>query len=452
MVYYTSMKLARKYFGSLFLILALFGTPLAAFAQLSPQERAQLESDLAKLEAEIAAKQKELDSQKANSASLSRDVSVLTGEINKAKLEIEAKNKILKQLGGQIGEKVKVIDTLNAKQSSQEQSLSQILRKKNQIDDTTLAEFMLSNSTLSGFLGEVDNLQSINQGILESFYHIKITRAQTAAEKAALEDKKNKENDVKYQLENQKKQVETKQVEKTQLLTVSKGQEKNYEDAIKARQAEAAKIRARLFELRGQNGIQFGDAVVYAQKAAKKTGVRPAFILAILTQESNLGKNVGSCLLTNPDTGAGIGVNSGTAVANVMKPGRDVGPFMDITKALGRDPFKTRVSCPIGGSGYGGAMGPSQFIASTWNLFKSRIATALGVSMADPWNPEHAVMATAMYVGDLGAGAQTYTAEKDAACKYYSGRSCTASTSFYGNSVMNIAIKLQKDIDFLGGN
>jgi hypothetical protein len=44
----------------------------------------------------------------------------------------------------------------------------------------------------------------------------------------------------------------------------------------------------------------------FATEASQKTGVRPAFLLGILTQESNLGKNVGSCYLKDPSTGAGI--------------------------------------------------------------------------------------------------------------------------------------------------
>ena len=57
-----------------------------------------------------------------------------------------------------------------------------------------------------------------------------------------------------------------------------------------------------------------GDALVYAQEAGKKTGVDPAFILAILQQESNLGANVGSCYLSDQVTGAGTVIKSGAAI------------------------------------------------------------------------------------------------------------------------------------------
>jgi membrane-bound lytic murein transglycosylase B len=97
-------------------------------------------------------------------------------------------------------------------------------------------------------------------------------------------------------------------------------------------------------------------------------------------------------------------------------------------------------------------MGPAQFIASTWNILKSRIASALGTGVANPWSPKDAITASAIYLGDLGASTQGYTAERNAACRYYSGRKCDnkkPSNSFYGNSVMSLASKIQDDIDYL---
>lgn len=431
--------------------------PTTLFAQSSVDaERAQLESELAQLQAEIKQKEAELAGQKKNSASLSRDVQVLTGEIQKAKLQIVAKNKVLQSLGGQIAQKNQTIQTLDSKRARQEASLSQVLRKKNQLNDATFVELLLSKNTLSGFMGELDNLQSIDQGIQSSFEVIKSTKFRTNQEKEILQEKREAETNVKYQLESQKKQVETKQDEKERMLTISKGQEKNYEKVIADRKKRAAQINARLFALRGQKGIPFKDALRYAKEASAGTGVRPAFILAILTQESNLGKNVGGCYLTDKETGAGKRISTGEQIATVMKPSRDVTPFMSITSALGRDPYSTSISCPIksggGYSGFGGAMGPSQFIPSTWRMYASKIASIAGAGVADPWNPEHAIIGTGLLLRDNGASPQTYTAERNAACKYYSGRSCSGSNEFYGNSVMKIADRLQDDIDFLDGD
>lgn len=98
-------------------------------------------------------------------------------------------------------------------------------------------------------------------------------------------------------------------------------------------------------------------------------------------------------------------------------------------------------------------MGPAQFIPSTWNGMKSKIASATGKSVPDPWNPSDAIMASALLLRDLGAAAGTYTAERNAACRYYGGgRACTSVTSTYGNQVMAKTANIQENmIDPLKG-
>jgi len=96
--------------------------------------KAQLESELSILEKEIAVKQKQLNQQKGQSASISRDVSILTTQINKAKLNIRAQNLIIQKLGGEISKKDTQIQGLVTKMNNELASLAQLIRKQRQID------------------------------------------------------------------------------------------------------------------------------------------------------------------------------------------------------------------------------------------------------------------------------------------------------------------------------
>jgi len=407
---------------------------------------------LAICDAESAETQSELQAQKNKSSSLASDVSLLDSLIKKAAQQIQIKNQIISQLGTQINQKQQTIQTLSEKLGRENDSLGQILRKKNEIDNTTLTEMMLSRYRISNFFLDIDNFETVNKALQDSLNKVKGVRTETTVQKTTLEQKKLEQANLKIQIEQQKKQTQAQQNDKKQLLASSKAQEQGYQKLLDQKKAQAAKISAQLFKFKGQKGIPFGDAYRYAKEASQATGVRPAFILAILKQESNYGKYDGGCVLTDLQ-GTGKKLSNGEVIPNVMKPSRDLQPFIQIVKDLGFDPFDQQFSCPITArvngkySDYGGAMGPSQFIPSTWLMFKDRIEKALNIPHANPWNPEHAITATALYMEDLGA--QDSSQERNAACKYYSGRACTSTSSFYGNSVIKLMAQIQSDIDII---
>lgn len=438
----------------LFLIFGLGGARVlaetgACDGNIEGKSDEELNSILKECEAEIAAQQKILDGQKTKSASLQRDISLLQARINTAKDKIKQKDISIKNIGKDITKKNQTIAELQTSIDKGKESLGQLLRKTNELDKTSFVNALLTAGSISDFYSDVDSFTSIKKSVQMSVEGIKADKSETEGVKQQLVTKQNDEMDAKAEIERQKSLVEKDQKDQNVLLSISKNKEAEYQKVLKDRQAKAAGIRAALFKLRGQGAIPFGDAYDYAKVASAKTGVRPAYILAILKQESNMGANVGTC--NRPG-------DSLTWKDIMPGPGQswrdDQSAYLRITKELGISPDGQPLSCPLGGAGWGGAMGPAQFIPTTWEKIAPRIESSLGVSTANPWNPSHAIMANALYVMDLGAAAQTYTAEREAACKYYSGRGCSApgvANAFYGNSVMNLAKQIQADIDVLEG-
>jgi len=436
----------------------LLATPALALTESEIQaQEAKWRSELEATEKEIATWENMLNNTKKGTASLERDANILQAKINEAKAYIKKRNIEIEKLTRDIGVKSKTISDLEGKINRGKESLASILRKTNEVDSYSLVEVMLSNKDLSEFFINIDSYSSINQSLEEKFVEIRDLQGKTKEEREALDKKRTAEADTKAKIEADKKRVELDETEKQRLIKINKTQEKTYGQVIAEKQAKAAQIRAALFALRDSEGIAFGDALKYATAAGSKTGVRPALILAILTQESDLGKNQGSCLVNNIDTGDGAGKNTGTLFEQVMKAPRDTVPFKSITERLGKDWKMTPVSCPPGTKwtstrGYGGGMGPSQFIPSTWELFKKRLGSALGMDgdQVNPWNPEHAILATATYIADLGAAGGSYTGERNAACRYYSGAACLAgrrpANVFYGDQVMAKAQNIQLSI------
>ncbi|MDB5260705.1 MAG: hypothetical protein JWN37_936 [Candidatus Nomurabacteria bacterium] len=439
------------------LLIVSFGIAINHPAPTFAQSREELEKNLADLEAQITALNSTITQTKAQGTSLKNDIAVLQAKINKSKLQIKAHDAAISKLNINISEKDKTINALNDKMDREKDSLAQIMRKTQYQEQYSLIDFSLQSDSLSTFFSDVDSFSTLNRALNQSFQDIRVTKADIEGVKVELEDAKDEETQKKLAQQNEAKLVAANQKEKNTLLTITKNQESEYKKVLADRQKEAAQIRARLFDLRDTAAISFGAAYDYALAASKSTGVRPALILAILMQESSLGVNVGTCNLSDYSTGDGVSIKSGAIKIRTMNPTRDVPVFLDITSRLGRDPKTTPVSCWIaaysGGSpsGWGGAMGPSQFIPSTWKLFEGRITSVTGASVANPWNPYHAITATALYLEDLGAVSGDEASERNAACKYYSGRACSSSSAGagYGNSVMTKLYSMQADIDKL---
>ncbi|MCR4325574.1 MAG: lytic murein transglycosylase [Patescibacteria group bacterium] len=425
---------------------------LPVYADTIADQQAALQAQLDAINKEIEQNKVQLSEAQKQRTSLERDVAILDYQIQEAQLEIRQRNLAIRQLRNSIAQKQSGIESLDEQVSAGQSSLAQILRKTNEIDNTSMVELILGGGTLTDVFKSIGDFQSVQRALGESFTVMAVQRSDLSARKKALETQQQEEQDLLQLQVLQQDSLKDKERQKQELVDAAKGQEAAYEKVISSKQQTAAQIKAALFSLNGSNRTtSFGDIYQYAKEASEITGVRPALILAILRQETNLGQNIGQCLLTNtPKKGDGKGVNTGRVFSAVMKPTRDVDPFMDITRELGIDPASQVVSCPQAG-GYGGAMGPAQFIPSTWILYKDRIAKATGQTPPNPWDPRTATFATAILMEDNGADRGTRASEKLAALRYFAGwaNASKPSWSFYGDSVMEFADSYQADIDVL---
>lgn len=377
------------------------------------------------------------------------EINKLTGEIKKTTNEIKKKNSLIQNIKGDIVEKEGTLEELNARLAREKESLKKILRKRYELGDASVFEYMLSAKTVSEFYEDAPALSYIQDSLSDSFEIIDGLKVEIYGQKSELEKRREQEDAAKYGLQIEQEKIEAQKKDRNIALSVSEQKEASLAELKKAREAEANRIKAQLFKLAGGiqgGGIPFGDALEYANEASLKTGVRPALILAILQQESNMGKNVGTCNRPG-DTRTWKDIMPGPLSGSWRD---DQTAYLKIMSELGLPPEGQPLSCPVSTGGWGGAMGPTQFIPTTWLGIRNSLATILGVSATNPWNPRHAVFATAIYMRDLGASSGGYTNERNAACKYYSGKACGQSSlpnTFYGDQVMGNAIQIQTNID-----
>jgi len=445
-------------------VLAAFGPPFfltgnfSVTAQSSvEEERAQLEAQLKELEAEIAVIESDITKTQQEKDTLTNRIAILKSQIRRLDLQIEQSNILIGDLRLQIADTSSSIERISGEIETTKEQMAEVLRYVYQENQRSQVEILLASATVSDFFTNMAALASLNVRLDELLSNMVELHDSLSKQHVALEsEKEEEERFVEIQLL-QKQESQGFQAQTQELLQQTQGKEAEYQRLLADTQKRAQEIRSRIFELIGvPEAPTFGEAVEIAKWAGGQAGVRAELLLAVLTQESNLGENVGSCYLKNSSTGESVSMKSGKVFSNGMKPSRDVSPFMEITKEIGRDPYSTPVSCPQAGvGGWGGAMGPSQFIPSTWQLFKERIASIAGKLIPNPWDPKDAIIASSIYLGDLGADSRSYSVERNAACRYYSGKNCNQSkwASIYGNQVMAKAQNIQETmIDILQGS
>ncbi len=458
---FTALGVAFMTISSAFLYTHSF-----VFAQTSEdiaKRRAQLEAELAHLEGLIQQQQELLQNKQGERVTIESELKKIDAEIKKSQLSIEAQRLVIANLEEDIFLKEATILELQEKIDRERDSLSGLIRKTAELDDESVVEIVFSGKSFSDFFEELDDFREVKLALEKSFKELEKLRDSNVNAKNILAEKKAEEEELHELQKLQRSRLENKEAEKVKVLKVTKGEESKYQELIKENQKTAAQIRSELFELRGTAAIQLGDAIEFATFAGTKTGVRPAFILGVLKQETRLGEFLGN----------------GTWSVD-MHPTRDRPVFKVITETLGVNPDTMPVSAKPG-YGWGGAMGPAQFIPSTWACYGGYINTITGgcgysssvtdfyagpwkydagadrlrvvrgkQSPSNPWDNQDAFLATALYMKDLGADAGTLSAERMAALKYFAGGNATnPAYAFYGDGVMDHASYFQKQIDTL---
>ena len=183
------------FFSLIFIITTIFSnlslqTPIASADQQlenTQAERAILQAEYDKLQTEMAALEKQKEGQKGQSASIDRDISILKTKIKKSQLDIQAKNLLIKKLGGEIVAKDKKIDILNNRIDNIRESLSQLIRKDREMDDKSILALILSKNTISDAYGDINAFASVKKGINDQVNEIRGVKTLTEEEKQKLE-------------------------------------------------------------------------------------------------------------------------------------------------------------------------------------------------------------------------------------------------------------------------
>lgn len=368
--------------------------------------------------------QSEIESASGKSRTLASEIDRLNAQINKIKLEIKSLEISIGQTRTEITITQGQIGVLNGKLGLQKTTLAKYIKILDQSDRQNLTQIFFKNAKLSDFFNNLKNIEDNQSNLKTAIVSMKDTKANLESKEDSLQDKKQELEQLRLLQESQRRNVNQQKTAKDSLLKETKGQEAKFQELVRQSQQDIQAIRDQIFYLL-QNGVSVEDAIKFGQLAALRIGIRPAFLIAILEVESGLGKNVG--------TGNWLD-DMYKCYLRLGKPSRaevEKSAFLEITSKLGLNPDTVRVSREPN-YGCGGALGPAQFLPSTWLGYEDAVADLTGHRPPNPWNIEDAFMASAVKLSKAGALNKDKAGETAAAKAYISGNSkCNSSICNY---------------------
>jgi len=423
----------RRYWNFLVICCLVFGISDALPVRAeTPADIAKLlevrQQQIADLEGQIADYWKSVDEKRAKGDSVQSDIEVLKTKIAKSELEIrslqlaieESKYK-LKKTEAKIGEVTGQLGLMKGKMAAS-------LRELQQREGVSTFLRFAETDKLSDIFLALGELEQLYQGLDEVLGGLKSKKSDLEEVRDAVAEERRTQERLKAIEESQKEIVARRKTSQAKLLVQIEKEKGKLLSTIVSRKQDLDAIKAQIEYLQ-KAGVSAEEAVRFGQLAAIRTGIRTSFLIAVLEVESRLGLNVGK----------------GNWKTDMHS--RDKDAFVAITGKLGLNPDTTPVS-RAPSYGWGGAMGPAQFLPNTWLGYESSVAKLTGHNPPNPWNIEDAFTAAALMLARNGASSKTRAGEIRASKTYISGNGNCAKNicNSYSNLIQDKADDIEEDL------
>lgn len=339
--------------------------------------------------------EKQLNSEQKEKSKLEQELANIQQNVNASQRDIIKTELLIKQAEENITKKEAEIKNINSKVELQKEGLRSLLREVYYAKQEPLAAVVLKEEDFIKAWGNIDNILTLDQKIVDLINDIKESKVAIESDKKEVLETK----------EDHEKLLDLKENQQKALLT----DKKETQTDIAQKEATIGELQGKLSQLKSNLSGFLGkaydakDVEDAASFASKATGVRKDFIMGMLTVESDLGRFTGGCYAKDS-----------------RMSGSRLTLFKKICSELDYKWEKRKVSCPPKSyKGTGGAMGVAQFMSDTWTGYKSSIASKTGHNPPDPWNLTDGVMAMGLKLAR--GGATSKSGECNAAKLYLSG-------------------------------
>src|SRR3989338_9387958 len=324
--------------------LFLFGTKNTGFAATVQEEIAERQKQIEIIEREIASLQQQIVETQGQARTLQNEVDVLNAQIRQIELGIRSLELSIGETSFEIGITEGNIQDIENKVSKHKEALAQFIKLIDYNDGKSLTEVLLFYDDLSDFFNALNDIKTNQENLQMTISEMKSLKTDLESHQLILEEKLAELDRARHVEALERQRLSQSRTSVDRLLRETKGQEATFQKMVQQSQKDLDAIRSQI-QFLVQSGLTAEDAVRYAQLAAVGTGIRPAFLLALLEYETGLGRNVGKCNIVDATSGASRHIETGKVSARGIHPTRDLPVLLSVAAELGRDPFRLPISC-----------------------------------------------------------------------------------------------------------
>lgn len=400
----------------------------AAVSELKQNQEAlkAKQDEIAALDQKIKELNSRRDTTRAEADIINDQLAILESRLKQAQLELQRTQLNLQLVSKENVATQKSIGELKEESQKTREQLRAILRQMYEHEHQSLIHVFFTRGSLSDVLVAREAYQQIQDQHVTLVSELRHQEEELTAKQATLEQQENDLGELQGLLAQQRVVLAGQQTEQQKFLQAKRSEQLQYDQRIAEAKQAREEITRDVFTLKNAGvTLKLTEATDIARYASKLTGVRAALLLGVLKVETNLGSNLGSGVF--PDD---------------MHPGSREA-FLRVTKKLGLDPHTAPISArPRSYQGWGGAMGPGQFMPATWEQIEGRVAELMGKSTPNPYELTDAFVATALFLADRGATSPA--GEYEAVNRYLAGPNWQRFT-WYGDRVLAVAQEYEKE-------
>ncbi|HIP21410.1 MAG TPA: hypothetical protein EYG72_00360 [Candidatus Pacebacteria bacterium] len=246
----------------------------------------QLDEVLDVCNAEIDRDKKDLKKKEGETKGVSYEILRLDKKIKLSQSFINKKTVQLKKLSRTIGENKADVKNLDRDIDKLKKSLKSLIYKKYQYKNYSTVDTFFSKKTISEFFQTMELMEFLEKKIFKEVKEVKIKKKDLEFLLGELEERGVLEKELISQKKEESKNIQKNKSYKTELLGILKKEVGSKRVSINSKTKTRQSILARKFTVASGDKVTFGEAYNIIRPYKSALGMDPAFVLAILFQES----------------------------------------------------------------------------------------------------------------------------------------------------------------------